>query len=472
MSTPSHTRSGALPANRTTVARHLRIWLYSLVILVYLVVKIGRIDALAPVLSAVSLAAILVSLPATRWVSRVLSMLFLSAGTWMLLQKGTTAAEYVSGYGQMVYLLALFVVVPVLSVPVRLGGYGKAIEAVLRGRVGGVFQLQCLTTSLAFICGSFMSVAAIPVMMTSMAPVLASYPIADRVRFMSIAAICGYVLPILWTPVSGVVGTVLDSLRVDWLALFPSLFALSVATLVVNWAIFYVFELRGRNAPRLDDPAPQIDAASPLPLLFQMLAGILLLMGSVGVLEYILRIGLIPVVTMISIPFALAWSIAIGQGRNAVRAVIHDFAVRLPGMADQFAIFIGAGFFAAAMRMSGFDHEANLMFLDLHEAIGSQLFLLLMPVMALAASFLGVHPLVAIALLGESLKPEVLGIPIRQLAVALVGSAVLTYMQGPFSGTLGLVQSINKVSSFRLAMWNAPYALAYFALLAAAIMLV
>ncbi|MDB5727031.1 MAG: hypothetical protein JWQ00_236, partial [Noviherbaspirillum sp.] len=84
----------------------------------------------------------------------------------------------------------------------------------------------------------------------------------------------------------------------------------------------------------------------------------------------------------------------------------------------------------------------------------------------------GVHPLVAIALLGESLKPEVLGIPIRQLAVALVGSAVLTYMQGPFSGTLGLVQSINKVSSFRLAMWNAPYALAYFALLAAAIMLV
>jgi hypothetical protein len=45
-------------------------------------------------------------------------------------------------------------------------------------------------------------------------------------------------------------------------------------------------------------------------------------------------------------------------------------------------------------------------------------------------------------------------------------------MQGPFSGTLGLVQSINKVSSFRLALWNAPYAFAYFLLLGVAIMLV
>jgi hypothetical protein len=472
VSTSSTSHSEALPARGQTAARQLRIWLYGTVVLLYLLVRIGKVDAAAPALSGLALAAVLVSLPASRWVARTLSTLFLAGGTWMLLQKGATVAEYLSGYGQMVYLLAVFVVVPVLSVPVKLGGYDKAIEAVLRGRVGGVFQLQCLTTALAFICGSFMSVAAIPVMMTSMAPVLASYPIANRVRFMSIAAICGYVLPILWTPVSGVVGTVLDNLRVDWLALFPTLFALSIAVLVANWAIFYVFELRGRNAPRLDEPPPGDGGKSALPLLFQMFAAILLLVGCIGALEYMLRVGLIPIVTMISIPFALAWSIIIGQGRNAARAVARDFAIRLPAMADQFAIFLGAGFFAGAMRISGFDHEANLMFLDMHQAIGSQMFLLLMPVMALAASFLGVHPLVAIALLGESLRPEVLGIPIKQLAVALIGSAVLTYMQGPFSGTLGLVQSINKVSSFRLALWNAPYAFAYFLLLGVAIMLV
>ena len=92
--------------------------------------------------------------------------------------------------------------------------------------------------------------------------------------------------------------------------------------------------------------------------------------------------------------------------------------------------------------------------------------------MALLASFLGMHPLVIMALLGESLKPEVLGINSTQLAVTMIGSAVLTYLAGPFSGTLGLVQSISHVSIFRLSLWNAPYALGYHLLLAVTIVLI
>ncbi|MEN3275154.1 MAG: hypothetical protein V7631_944, partial [Massilia sp.] len=62
-------------------------------------------------------------------------------------------------------------------------------------------------------------------------------------------------------------------------------------------------------------------------------------------------------------------------------------------------------------------------------------------------------------------KPEVLGITPDKMALTLVGSCVLTFMQGPFSGTLGLVQSLTGTSSFRLALWTAPYALVYFVLL-------
>lgn len=140
-------------------------------------------------------------------------------------------------------------------------------------------------------------------------------------------------------------------------------------------------------------------------------------------------------------------------------------------MTDQFAIFLSAGFFSGAMHLSGYDHAANTLFLHLHDALGTRPFLLLMPVMALVAAFLGVHPLVAIALLGESLKPEVLGIAVMPLAIALIGSAVLTYMIGPFSGTLGLVQSLNGVSTFRLGLWTAPYAAVYLLLLALTLLL-
>jgi hypothetical protein len=463
----------SLPANKTSPHALLRTRLYALLVAGYLVVKVGQLNVLAPALSALSLIAILASLPASGWAARALTALFVGGGSWMLFQKGVGWPEYLGAYGEMLYLLALFAVVPILSVPIRLGGYSHAIETVLRGRIAGVFQLNCLVTALAFVCGSFMSMAAIPIMMASMAPVVGAYPVRDRTRFMAVSATYGYVLPILWTPVSGVVGVVLYSLHADWLALFPTLFALSIACLFANWAIFYLLEPRGnaRPAPSAEEVAPG-DRVSPAPRLLQMVLGIVLLVVSIAVLEQWLRIGLVTIVSLVSAPFAFAWSAAIGQGAHFFREAGRQLADRLPRMADQFAIFLSAGFFAKAMHLSGFDHSANLMFLHLHDAVGTRLFLILMPAMALIASFLGMHPLVAIALLGESLKPEVLGITSTQLAITLLGSSVLTYMLGPFSGTLGLVQSINQVPTFRLALWNVPYAIGYFLLLAATIMLI
>src|SRR5205085_9443771 len=120
---------------------------------------------------------------------------------------------YLGAHGNMLYLLVLFAVVPFLSVPVKLGGYSQAIRDVLQQRIASVFSLNCLATALAFVCGSFMSMAAVPIMMSSMESVVEHYPIPDKMRFMTVSSTYGYVLPILWTPVSGVVGVVLLRLR-------------------------------------------------------------------------------------------------------------------------------------------------------------------------------------------------------------------------------------------------------------------
>jgi hypothetical protein len=449
-----------------------RAWLYVAVVLCYLIARVGQLAALTPVLSALALIAIMVSLPASGWATRLLSTLFLAGGTWMLVSNDLGWLDVFGAFGEMAYLLALFVVLPVCSVPVKIGGYSGAIQTVLRGRIRGVFQLNCLVTALSFVCGSFMSMAAVPIMMTSMEPVVKAYPIRHSERFIAVSTVYGYALPILWTPVSGVVGVIVYTLHVDWLTLFPVLFALSIACLLANWIIFYFMELRGPAAQTLEHAPTPGGATSPIPRLMQMVLAIVLLIVSIVLMASWLHIGLITVVTLIAIPFSLAWSAVIGKVGAFVGEARLQMAVRLPRMADQFAIFLSAGFFAHAMRLSGIDHEANAMFLHLHDALGTVPFLLSMPPMALLASFLGMHPLVLIALLAESLKPEVLGIGSMQLAVAMIGSAVLTYLAGPFSGTLGLVRSINQVSTFRLSLWNAPYAVGYVMLLSATILLV
>jgi hypothetical protein len=468
----------------STRTARLRAWIYLLLIATYLIAQLGRFDTLMPLLSGLSAFAILISLLAAGWIARALSLLFLGAGSWMLWRSGAGLAAWLCAYGEMLYLLALFAVLPILAVPVRLGGYSRAIEAALADRVAGVNSLFRLVTVLAYVCGSFLSLAAVPIMMASIEPVVRRYPIADKVRFTAVSSTFGYVMPILWTPVSGVVGVVLYNLRLDWLALFPTLFLISIAGLAAGWGVFYMLEIVSINAARetkilpratsdapesIQDSKPAPSSQSPIGRLLQMVLAIILLLCAIAFLEQLLHIGLITIVTLLAIPFALAWSATIGYGRQAVREVGRQLASRLPLMADQFALFLSAGFFAAAMRLSGFDEQANLMFLRLRDAVGTEVFLLMMPMMALAASFVGVHPLVAIALLRESLKPDVLGITSVQLAVTLIGSSLMTYMLGPFSGTLGLVQSVNGVSTYRLSLWNVPYAAAYFAVFCLAI---
>ena len=447
--------------------------LYLAAIAVFLLARLGHLPSLMPLVSVLALASIVVSLRACGPVARMLTVLFLAGGTLMLWRAGVAWQQYLLAHGEMLYLLALFAVLPLLSIPVQLGAYGHSIEAVLRSRITGPFQLNCVVTVLAYLCGSFMSLAAMPNMMTSLAPVLAAYPLRDPQRFATVATTYGYVLPILWTPVSGVVGVVLHGLRLEWTALLPMLIGLSLAGLMLNWALFWLIELRGRPAlsmPAAPD-APQPPLGPALRHLSQMLLGILLMVTLIAVFDRLLKIGMLTIVTLLAIPFSLAWSLALGQGRAYMRAAALHMTSRLPRLADQFAIFLAAGFFVSAMHLSGVDLTVNQAFLALHQTLGTRLFLLAMPLMALAASMAGLHPLVGIALLGQSLKPEVLGIDARLLALTLIGSAVLTYMLGPFSGTLGLMQSLTRIPGYRLASWNLPYAAGYVLLLALAILL-
>jgi len=455
------------PARAGTAGARLRTGLYALTVLVYIAAGPGGVAALAPALSVLALLSVLVSLPACAPVTIILALLLFGSGSAMLWRSGATWSAFLEAQGGMAYLLALFVVLPVLSEPIRLGGYGKAIEALMGKRSGSLFRLNCLVTGLAFVCGTFMSLASIPIMMAAMTPVLAGYPIDNKVRFMVVSAISGYVLPMMWTPVSGIVGVVLFKLGLDWASMFPVLLTLSVACLAANWLVFYMLESRRVRVSTLRAASPEELAgfSSPLPRMMQILLAIVVLVAGIALLEWWFHVGTLTIVTLVAIPFAFAWSAAIGEGRRFVREAAGEFGRRLPRMADQFAIFLSGGFFVSAMHLSGYDSTANRLFLDFHEVVGTNLLLTLLPVLTLGVSFLGVHPLVAIVLFGESLKPEVLGITPDKMALTLIGSCVLTFMQGPFSGTLGLVQSLTGTSSFRLASWTAPYALAYFVLL-------
>ncbi|GAB7389136.1 hypothetical protein BSNK01_29740 [Bacillaceae bacterium] len=446
---------------------------------VYLTCKIGHWESLAPWLSMLSILAILLALPGSGRMTKLIALTFLGLGTWFVWRQGISLSKYIRVYGEMMYLLSLFALVPFLAVPIKIGGYRKAIQQVVEQRVKTTAQLNRCITSFSYFLGCFLNLAAVPIMYTGVKPTVESFPVASAKRFATTAILQGYSLPILWTPVSGVVGAVMAITQVGWLSVLPVLLAVSLGCLFLNWMLFHLLEVLRRKTeepdPRFPSPrkgaeAEEKSSSSAFRLTHIGLA-ILLFFTLSALLEQWTSVGLVTAVTVLSYPFALLWSLVLRKGSAFFRETASYFAVQIPKMSDQFAVFLSAGFFVKAIQFAGYDHAVNQLFLLWNHTIGVKVFLILLPLVILLFSFAGMHPIVLIALLAESLKPSLLGITSEELTVALVGGAVMTYLVGPFSGTLALMSAMIEVSPFRITRWNALFTAGFFTILAIALLL-
>ncbi len=456
--------AASVQAPRAVLPR-LRTGCYALVILCWLLARLSGLTLANHALSLATIAALAVSLPALSGMAAVLSLAFLISGGTMLWAAAVPPMVWLQSFGQMAHLVALFSLVPLLALPVRLGGYGHAMSTLLAGRLSGMGALNRLVSLLAYGCGAFMTMATIPIMFSSLKPVLADLPANERARFVTVSITCSHLLAMLWSPVSGVLAAILTGLKVSWFAVVGVMLPLSVLSLLAGWLVFALLDRQAHLAlPAAAAPAPQALRQARAKLL-QFIAVILLLVAITVGLDLLLHLGLVTSVVLSLIPFTLAWAMAIGHGRGFPAAALSDLAQRLPRMAEMFCIFLAGGFFASALNTSGYVHEVNQAMLDFNHLLGPTGFMLSLPLVAMAAALAGLHPLVAIAVLAESLRPELLGIPAHHLAIALTGGALLTYMCGPFGGTVGLVSSYAGVSTWRVAAWNLPCALSYLALL-------
>lgn len=442
-------------------------FLYTLAISLFLFHQMVPLPTIGIVLSVVSILVIVVSLGSSDGFTKIMSVLFLAFGTWLVIRKGIDWLSYVALYGEMLYLLSLFAIVPLLSIPIRAGGYRDAFEQLFQRKVTSISQLYRVVTSISYLLGSFLNMAAIPIVHSSIQSAVEAWPIGKPKRFLAGGIIQGYSLPIMWTPLSGVVGVVLYVLKVRWLYIFPVLFFISIVALVFNWIVFSLMESRGQNRiGREESAAAEENPASDQnhrirTMLLQVLLTILLFLSMIVSVDALFSIGLVVSVILLTVPFAWVWCLFLKKGRAFWAETKQHFTEKIAGMKESFAIFLSAGFFVQALHYSGSDHFVNHLFVQLKDLVGTRLFLFFIPYMTLLLSFIGLHPIVVVNLLAQSLKTEVLGITPERMAVAFLGGAVMTFYMGPFSGTLGLMSSMIGEAPMRIASWSFVYAIGF-----------
>ncbi|WCK56682.1 hypothetical protein PP175_12620 [Aneurinibacillus sp. Ricciae_BoGa-3] len=450
---------------------------FTLAVMLFMVDQVIKCNYLDISLALISMLAIVISLSSCHFFSRVISIVFLGLGTWMVWKKGIDFLSYVKLNGDMLYLLSLFAVVPLLSIPIQVGGYREAFERLFDGRVKSVSQLYRVVTALSYFLGTFLNMATIPLVHSSVKSVVKAWPIRNHKRFLASGIIQGYSLPIIWTPFSGIVGVVLHVTHVRWVHIFPILLAISLATMVFNWIIFSVIEgnkqlkITHNETAAASSPASVEEDSSIRSMLLQIIAAIVLLLVLVVSIDSVSTLGLVVIVTLFTVPFSWIWCLLLKKSPAFWAEVKNHFKHKMPEMSESFAVFLTAGFFVEALRYSGNDHLVNQLFIELHDIVGIHIFVFLLPFIVLFLSFVGLHPIVVVNLLAQSLTTDVVGISTDQMAVAFLGGAVMTFFMGPFSGTLGLMSSMIQVAPLRIASWSVVYVIAFSLILTAAILL-
>ncbi|WP_225435356.1 hypothetical protein [Bacillus aerolatus] len=391
---------------------------------------------------------------------------FLILGLALLWTSGSHWHHYILAFGPMLDLLTMFTLIPILGIPIKLGGYSGGIQSLIQKKVKTSGHLYMMTSGISYFFSIFMNLATLPMTYYSIRPALSVFSVQHEERFMSRAITRGFAMPLLWAPVTPIVGIVIVMTGVSWVSILPYVIPLSVFGLVMDWY------LGARKSKKIPDAQTSLSAHEMAATaqqnqlnrpgrVLQILLAILIFNMVISIAEAQFPYSFLILVSLMVIPFAFVWSILLKKGKEFGSQLSEHFQSFTVKMKDQFFIYLSAGFFISTIKIS---HTNELLYdwiIKLINVIGVEFFLILLPLIPLAFAFIGLHPAVTLALMAEALNPTVIGISPHVLTVAMLAGAVSAFLVGPYNATIGLMSNIAKESSYKISNWNLSFTCLY-----------
>ena len=439
-------------------------YMFFIVILLYLFSVLLPGLPLGVPISCISLLIVLITLFQAKRFVRILGGTFLLLGVGLLATSGAPWKQYILSFGSMLDLLTMFTLIPILGIPIKLGGYSEGIQSIIQKRVKTSGHLYMITSGISYFFSIFMNLATLPMTYYSIRPALDVIPVENKERFMSRAITRGFAMPLLWAPVTPIVGIVITMTGVSWVSILPYVIPLSIVGMGVDWYIgsrkanIMIHNNKGLSAHETAATLESSGQTTRSGRVFQILLAIIIFNLAISLVETKFPYPFLILVSLLVIPFSFTWSLLLKKGKDFGVQLVQHFQNFSVSMKDQFFIFLSAGFFISTINVSHTNEWLDAWVNKFIQFAGVEIFLILLPLIPLALAFLGLHPAVSLALMTEGLNPAVIGIPPHILTVAMLAGAVSSFLVGPYNATLGLMSNIVKESSYKVSNWNLSFA--------------
>jgi len=463
-------------AEQITGIRSFGTFILSLLFLVNLFLQSAVIDQLCYILM---IAVIVLCLPVVTGVSRVIGYASFGLSVLLLLIYRAPFSVWRQAFMGNLYLVALFTMVPILSIPIRRGGYYSALQDFFRSHVHSTSRYYVLVSFISAFVGVLVNLAVVPLVYQ----IVQASELSRNRRLMSSAISRGFTTCMIWAPTTAAVAMVLQLSGASWGRFFPLGILCGVICGIIGYVMTMVQE-RGSGAlgqgadeelePHSersleDEPSiliSEADAQNPpsdnakLHKIVELAAFSVILMVSIAVISVVTGIQTVIIVSLAALIFPFLWMGIIGRWSVLTSELkTFYFRDRLTKLSSEIVLFVGAGMFAESIAYSNLGHYIPMV---LSKLVGGSAFLLSVVVIfgSVLLSAIGVHPIIHITIIGSSLQASAFGVTPTYIALLLGVSWSMGITLAPTSPTVITLSGLASRSPVQVGLkWNGLYVL-------------
>ncbi len=403
--------------------------------------------------------------------SRTIGIILIVISMGLLVFSQAPIDEWVTALRKNADLIVMFILIPLIGIPVQHGGYNESLRGLFARHANSEGKYYSLVSGMAAIVGSLISIAAVPLTYE----ISRESRLAGNKKLLGTALSRGFVTCMVWAPTSATIALVVSVTSADWVSFAPCAILCALIAEVVGVLMTVVTYRKGSVGPVACATAEAADAAStPMDKakMLELVVFSVLLVVFITVVSQAFGLSAIIVVAMASLIWPAIWMLFIKRVSTYGAEFKNTyFQKKLPNTKNQIVLFTGAGMLAHSIGYSGLgDMVAQVLMLT----TGQSVLLLTVAIVAvvLLTCAVGVHPIVATAVIGGAIDPALCGISAPYLALVLSMSWALGNTICPASANVIAVAGMVDASPMEVShKWNALYTVVTAAVLIASVLL-
>jgi len=403
------------------------------------------------------------SLTSAKPAPRILGFIMMFVGVVLNFVKGSGLEGTMDGILSNLPLLTLVILVPLISIPFKIGGFFHSVHYFLEILAQDSRKMFGSITVFLFCMGPILNIGSIRVL----------HEMIQDLKLRSIllakAYLVGFSTVILWSPYFASVAMVLYYLDLSVTEYLPYGLTLAFIQLLVGNGLFQIWYRnhkeeanneysQGRNSKQIDVQQNRKHRKKMLQL-FLIVVG---LFCSIFLIEHLTKWPMLVLVSLTSLLFPLLWGLfqrEWGEMRYYF-GLFRDFSV--PTMNNEIVMFIGAGVFGKALVGTTIADGIQI-FLNQVAGISFMLFICTVFLILLVFTFIGLHQIVVVTVLLTQFDPVALGTTPQVLALLLMVGWSMSAVLSPVNPLNLLVSSSVNESSLAVGMrWNGIYLFSMF----------